>query len=140
MNTIQCRSPSEIIKLTKVNEFRWLLDFFDIETFVPPFLDKIKDFLNEFEVDTEDGHKASKYVKQLVNWPLICCSDFNWIGLFQRNLANREQATLVIDLDDVASVDPELAEAIGDNCRRYTQIFSQVVQEMLPELKDHEVN
>lgn len=29
-------------------------------------LDKIKDFLNEFEIDTEDGYKASKYVKQLV--------------------------------------------------------------------------
>ena len=26
---------------------------------------KIKDFLNEFEVDTADGYKASKYVKQL---------------------------------------------------------------------------
>ncbi len=30
------------------------------------FLDKIKDFLNEFEIDTADGYKASKYVKQLV--------------------------------------------------------------------------
>ena len=29
-------------------------------------LDKIKDFLNEFEIDTEDGYKASKYLKQLV--------------------------------------------------------------------------
>ena len=30
------------------------------------FSDKIKDFLNEFEIDTADGYKASKYVKQLV--------------------------------------------------------------------------
>jgi len=30
------------------------------------YLDKIKDFLNEFEVDTDDGYKASKYVKQIV--------------------------------------------------------------------------
>ncbi|CAF0791914.1 unnamed protein product [Adineta steineri] len=82
---------------------------------------KIKDFLNEFEVDTEDGYKASKYVKQL------------------RNLANREQTTLVIDLDDIATVDPELADAISENCRRYTQLFAQVVQELLPELKDKEV-
>jgi len=42
-------------------------------------------------------------------------------------------------LDDVATVDPELADAISENCRRYTQLFSQVVQEMLPELKDKEV-
>jgi hypothetical protein len=30
------------------------------------YLDKIKDFLNEFEIDTEDGYKASKYIKQIV--------------------------------------------------------------------------
>jgi len=47
---------------------------------------------------------------------------------------------LVIDLDDIATVDPELADAISENCRRYTQLFSQVIQEMLPELKDKEVN
>ncbi|CAF1214045.1 unnamed protein product [Rotaria sp. Silwood1] len=82
---------------------------------------KIKDFLNEFEIDTADGYKASKYVKQL------------------RNLANREQTTLVIDIDDIATVDPELADAIIENSRRYTQLFSQVVQEMLPELKDKEI-
>ncbi|CAF2634186.1 unnamed protein product [Rotaria sp. Silwood2] len=82
---------------------------------------KIKDFLNEFEIDTADGYKASKYVKQL------------------RNLANREQTTLVIDIDDIATIDPELADAIIENCRRYTQLFSQVVQEMLPELKDKEI-
>ena len=33
---------------------------------IVPFKDKIKDFLNEFEIDTADGYKASKYVKQLV--------------------------------------------------------------------------
>jgi DNA replication licensing factor MCM7 len=82
---------------------------------------KIKDFLNEFEIDTEDGYKASKYIKQI------------------RNLANREQTTLVIDIDDIATVDPELADAITENSRRYIQIFSQVVQEMLPEFKDKEV-
>jgi DNA replication licensing factor MCM7 len=45
----------------------------------------------------------------------------------------------VIDLDDIATVDPELADAISENCRRYTQLFAQVIQEMLPELKDKEV-
>ena len=46
----------------------------------------------------------------------------------------------MIDLDDIATIDPELADAIAENCRRYTQLFSQVVQELLPELKDKEVN
>ena len=45
----------------------------------------------------------------------------------------------MIDLDDIATVDPELADAIGENTRRYTQLFAQVVQELLPELKDKEV-
>ncbi len=45
----------------------------------------------------------------------------------------------MIDLDDIATVDPELADAISENCRRYTQLFAQVIQEMLPELKDKEV-
>ena len=45
----------------------------------------------------------------------------------------------MIDLDDIASIDPELADVILENSRRYVQIFSQVVQEMLPELKDKEV-
>ncbi|CAF4021975.1 unnamed protein product [Rotaria sp. Silwood1] len=82
---------------------------------------KIKDFLNEFEIDTADGYKASKYAKQL------------------RSIANRDQTTLVIDIDDIATVDPELADAITENCRRYTQLFSQVIQEMLPEMKDKEI-
>ena len=47
---------------------------------------------------------------------------------------------MIIDIDDVATVDPELADAILENTRRYTQIFAQIVQEMLPELKDKEVN
>lgn len=46
---------------------------------------------------------------------------------------------MLIDVDDIASIDPELADVILENSRRYVQIFSQVVQEMLPELKDKEV-
>ena len=67
------------------------------------------------------------------------CSRSFRLNHLQRNLANREQTTLVVDIDDIARVDPELADAILDNSRRYIQIFSQVVQEMLPELKDKEV-
>ena len=39
---------------------------FENDRFHLDLLDKIKDFLNEFEIDTEDGYKASKYLKQLV--------------------------------------------------------------------------
>lgn len=63
----QCKTPSEIIKPTKVN-LSLSLSF----TRTSSSADKIKDFLNEFEVDTEDGYKASKYVKQLVDSSLSC--------------------------------------------------------------------
>ena len=51
------------------------------------YSDKIKDFLNEFEVDTADGYKASKYVKQLVrrfsiDWLSFSESDMNSLEKF----------------------------------------------------------
>ena len=49
------------------------------------------------------------------------------------------QVELVVDLDDVAEFDPELAEQIGENARRYTLLFGEVVQEMLPNYKEHDV-
>jgi len=45
---------------------------------------------------------------------------------------------LVVDLDDVAEFDPELAEQIVENARRYTLIFGEAIQEMLPNYKEHE--
>ena len=46
---------------------------------------------------------------------------------------------MVIDLDDVAEFDPELAELLVDNARRYSLLFGEVVQEMLPDYKEREV-
>jgi len=54
-------------------------------------------------------------------------------------IAHREQVELVVDLDDVAEFDPELAEQIVENARRYTLIFGEAIQEMLPSYKEHEV-
>ena len=39
--------------------------YFQIKLFLI-YLDKIKDCLHEFEIDTDHGYKASKYLKQLV--------------------------------------------------------------------------
>jgi len=57
-----------IIKLIKVNDCAMNSRENSNIMFVcfRSYLDKIKDFLNEFEVDTDDGYKASKYVKQIV--------------------------------------------------------------------------
>ena len=55
-------------------------------------------------------------------------------------IAHREQVGLSIDLDDVAEHDPDLAEAIVENSRRYTALFSDVVSDMLPDYKEKEVS
>lgn len=49
------------------------------------------------------------------------------------------QVELVIDLEDVAEFDSDLAEQIVDNARRYALIFGEAVQELLPNYKEHEV-
>ena len=47
--------------------------------------------------------------------------------------------SLLIDLDDVHEHDPDLSEAIVENCRRYVNLFADVVSEMLPTYKEKEV-
>lgn len=83
--------------------------------------DKIKSFFAEFHKEGKNGSKDFKYASQLTK------------------IAHREQVELVVDLDDVAEFDPELAEQIVENARRYTLIFGEAIQEMLPNYKEHEV-
>ena len=44
-----------------------------------------------------------------------------------------------VDLDDVASHDEGLSDAILSNTKRYSNIFSDVVQELLPIYRDKQV-
>jgi DNA replicative helicase MCM subunit Mcm2 (Cdc46/Mcm family) len=46
---------------------------------------------------------------------------------------------LIIELDDVYEFDSGLAEAIVSNTRRYVNIASEVVHEMLPEYRQRVV-
>ncbi len=64
--------------------------------------------------------KAFKYSKQL------------------RDIANREQVAIHIELSDLASHDQDLADACLDNAKRYTELFCDAIQELLPEYKDKE--
>jgi DNA replication licensing factor MCM7 len=83
---------------------------------------ELKRFLTDFYVDSPSGHgKDFKYAKQL------------------KGVAHREQMSLFIDLNDVAAHDQELCDAIVDNAKRYSNIFADIVQELLPEYKDKEV-
>uniref|UniRef100_A0A6I8R0S9 DNA replication licensing factor MCM7 n=1 Tax=Xenopus tropicalis TaxID=8364 RepID=A0A6I8R0S9_XENTR len=83
--------------------------------------EKCKTFLQEFYKDDELGKKNFKYGVQLAN------------------IAHREQVALYIDLDDLAEEDPELVDAICENTRRYTNLFADAVQELLPQYKEREV-
>jgi DNA replication licensing factor MCM7 len=76
--------------------------------------------LKEFYEETDFG-KVYSYCEQL------------------KNMAHREQVEMVVNLDDVCEIDPELAQAIQQNTRRYSQIFSEAVSEMLPQYKTKEV-
>ncbi|KAM7444334.1 Mcm2-7 hexameric complex component [Porites harrisoni] len=82
--------------------------------------DKAKRFLAEFYVDGDEG-KIFKYGEQLVK------------------IAHREQVELLLELDDIAEVDPELAENVEQNARRYKQLFEDAIFEMLPDYKEREV-
>lgn len=46
---------------------------------------------------------------------------------------------LYVDLDDIAEDDPELVDSICENAKRYSRLFGDVVQELLPEYKEKEV-
>ena len=55
------------------------------------------------------------------------------------SIAHREQVAVTIDLDDVSEHDPELAEAIIENTRRYIQLFADAVHDLLPDYRQKEV-
>ncbi|KAG5676416.1 hypothetical protein PVAND_006254 [Polypedilum vanderplanki] len=84
-------------------------------------VETIKNFLTEFCSSDDEGNKIFKYASQLIR------------------LAHREQVNITIDLDDLADYDETLAQAIQQNTRRYAIMFSNVIQELLPNYKEREV-
>ncbi|NXV55991.1 MCM7 factor, partial [Molothrus ater] len=83
--------------------------------------EKAKRFFQEFYRDGPDGHKEFPYREQLAA------------------LARRDQVALWVSLDDVAEDEPELAEAVVENVRRYGRVFSDAVHELLPQFGSAEV-
>jgi len=82
---------------------------------------KLKEFLTGFTTQDEQGRKQFKYAEQLTA------------------IAHREQTAIVIDLDDLAEQDPELAEAVKENTRRYNILLADVIESLLPDYKEKEV-
>uniref|UniRef100_A0A674GFE0 MCM N-terminal domain-containing protein n=1 Tax=Taeniopygia guttata TaxID=59729 RepID=A0A674GFE0_TAEGU len=83
--------------------------------------EKAKRFFQEFYRDGPDGRKEFPYREQLAL------------------LARRERVALWVSLDDVAEDEPELAEAVVENVRRYGRVFSDAVHELLPHFGSAEV-
>lgn len=54
-------------------------------------------------------------------------------------LAHREQISITIDLDDLNEFNESLVEAIEQNTRRYLNLFSDTISEMLPTYREHTV-
>ena len=81
---------------------------------------KIKSFLAEFYQSNQNGGKDFTYARQLTA------------------IAHREQASLTLELDHVQEHDPDLAEAISNNTRRYALLTSEAVSEMLPDYRERD--
>lgn len=50
------------------------------------------------------------------------------------------QVSLHIELDDLDHFDNSLADAVSANSRRYSSMIADIVQDLLPNYKDHEVS
>ncbi|KAB0798440.1 hypothetical protein PPYR_09433 [Photinus pyralis] len=80
----------------------------------------LKTFLIEY-CEQNGSSKNFKYANQLTK------------------LAHREQVALHIELEDLYNFDEELVEAVKNNARRYNNMISDVVYDLLPTFKEHEV-
>ncbi|CAH1401536.1 unnamed protein product [Nezara viridula] len=83
--------------------------------------EKFKEFLITFTSTNEEGHTIFKYADQLTK------------------IAHREQVSLYIELDDIFEFDNSVIEPILQNSRRYNNIFSDLVYELLPNYKQHDI-
>lgn len=54
-------------------------------------------------------------------------------------IAHREEVSILIDLDDLQEYNESIVEAITQNTRRYSNLFSDVILELLPSYKEHSV-
>ena len=81
---------------------------------------KIKSFLAEFYQRSQNGGKNFVYARQLTA------------------IAHREQNAVTLELDHVQEHDPELAESISNNTRRYALLAAEAISEMLPDYRERD--
>lgn len=81
---------------------------------------KLKSFLAEFHTRNAKGNKEFVYARQLTA------------------IAHRDQVGITVDLDHVQEFDPELAESIRLNTRRYVNLVSDAIWELLPDYRERD--
>lgn len=54
-------------------------------------------------------------------------------------LAHREKTAMYIDLDDLEEFEPEICARVVANTKRYISFFQEIVQDLIPEFKTHNV-
>ncbi|KAG5880468.1 hypothetical protein JTB14_000573 [Gonioctena quinquepunctata] len=81
----------------------------------------LKTLLTEYCIQDSSGRKNFKYSSQLTK------------------LAHREQVAMWIELDDVYDFNEEIAQAIESNTRRYANLISDIVFEILPTFVQNDV-
>ncbi|CDO73635.1 hypothetical protein BN946_scf185014.g105 [Trametes cinnabarina] len=98
-----------------------------IKQFLSTFTSQDKDLVDgmaDIGLDDDDGTPTrAKHVKYMNQLP-------------QQRIANREQEMLVIDLEDISEHERTVAELVSRirrNARRYVSLFSDVVDELMPQ-------
>ncbi|XP_073995384.1 minichromosome maintenance 7 [Rhodnius prolixus] len=83
--------------------------------------EKLKDFIVTYASMDNEGKTVFKYADQLTK------------------IAHREQVALYIELDDIFEYDNSLVEPIINNARRFVNMVSDLVFDLLPDYRTHEV-
>nr|CAD7410975.1 unnamed protein product [Timema poppensis] len=108
--------------------------------------EKLRQFLCEFATVDGDGHKTFKYANMMTD--LAHRELIGRSGCDHRDHGKSPvsitpglclQVSLVVELDDLLEFDSELAESVLANTRRYCNLVSDVVYELLPDFKQKEV-
>ncbi|CAD6195880.1 unnamed protein product [Caenorhabditis auriculariae] len=75
--------------------------------------EKVRDFLDNYYTEDDDGAKVFVYRDETMQ------------------LAQRDKVEMVVRLEHVREHDPELADSITSNAKRYVKLFNEIIQAMI---------